>query len=265
VLDVNPQDPLENFRSMADWRKHGGSFNPTGLDELRLSGSAQFSPAALRMLKQRVGQPLFILDLRQESHGYIQGHGVTWQAGHDWVNVGLSHDEVLKREQKALQALEGQPRISLESHHSKRSIRVQGRSVESEEHLVQRTGVHYVRLTATDHLRPDDQELDRFIEAVRGLPPKAWVHMHCRAGKGRTSTFMVLYDMVRNAKDVPFAEIMKRQRLLSNYDVEKLPEVQAWQYPYRKDRAELMKSFYAYAQENPNGRPLLWSQWLTRR
>jgi protein-tyrosine phosphatase len=123
-----------------------------------------------------------------------------------------------------------------------------------------------VRITVTDHTRPFDDEVDRFILAVRALPDSAWAHFHCEAGLGRTTTFMVLYDMLRNANRVSLEDIVGRQRILSNgYDVLLPDEPGNWKAPYAADRAEFVRAFYNYARANPNGRPELWTEWLKLR
>jgi hypothetical protein len=60
---------------------------------------------------------------------------------------------------------------------------------------------------------------DLFSRSAR-LPENAWAHFHCEAGLGRTTTFMVLYDMLRNANRVSLEDIVQRQKILSHgYDV----------------------------------------------
>jgi len=124
-------------------------------------------------------------------------------------------------------------------------------------------GASYVRLTVTDHARPLDHEVDRFILAVRALPENAWAHFHCEAGRGRTTTFMVLYDMLRNANRVSLDDIVRRQKILGyGYDVLQAPESRNWKAPYTADRAAFIRAFYNDARANPNGQPKLWSEWL---
>ena len=124
-------------------------------------------------------------------------------------------------------------------------------------------GANYVRLTITDHARPLDDELDRFVLGVRALPENAWAHFHCEAGLGRTTTFMVLYDMLRNANRVSLEDIVRRQKILSDgYDVLQPAEPENWKAPYATDRAAFVRKFYDYARANPNGRPRLWTEWL---
>src|SRR5207302_4335960 len=133
-----------------------------------------------------------------------------------------------------------------------------------ERDLVSSSGTSYVRLAVTDHTRPLDDTVDRFILAVRGLPQNAWAHFHCEAGLGRTTTFLVLYDMLRNATRVSLEDLVLRQKLLGyGYDVLQPVEAGNWKAPYIDDRIAFVRAFYNYARANPNGRPQLWSEWLT--
>jgi protein-tyrosine phosphatase len=228
-------------------------------DKLRMSGSASYSPAALKQIAKPAKKSkltLYVFDLRQESHGLINDKPVTWQADRDWANADLNHDEAVQRERRLL----GDMKVGDRMGNS------EIKSIETEESLVRSSGHQYVRLTVTDHVRPVDSEVDRFVEAVRDLPEKNWVHFHCRAGKGRTTTFMVLYDMLNNAKTDSFDAIIKRNTELSDdYDVEKIPAQDDWKYVYQKERAAFVQEFYNYAKANPMGKDVLWSQWLRKQ
>jgi hypothetical protein len=133
----------------------------------------------------------------------------------------------------------------------------------TERDIVEAGGAHYVRITVTDHARPLDDEVDRFILAVRALPQDAWAHFHCEAGRGRTTIFMVLYDILRNAAHVSLEDIVRRQKLLGyDYDVLRPAEPGNWKAPYTDDRIAFVRAFYHYARANLNGQPKLWSEWL---
>lgn len=224
-------------------------------DKLHMSGSASYSPRALKVIAKpakKSKMPLYIFDLRQESHGYINDKPVTWQADHDWANADLNHDEAVQRERRLL----GDLRVG----ESLGKIKIN--SLETEESVVRSAGHQYVRLTVTDHLRPTDSEVDRFLEVVRELPEKNWVHFHCRAGKGRTTTFMVMYDMLANAQTDSFDDIINRNAKLSeDYDVMAVVPEGDFRQIYQKERAEFVKAFYDYAKAHPQGKDMLWSQW----
>jgi len=133
----------------------------------------------------------------------------------------------------------------------------------TERDIVEPNRAAYVRLTVTDHARPLDDEVDRFVLAVRTIPENGWAHFHCEAGRGRTTTFMVLYDMLRNATRISLEDIAGRQQLLGyDYDVLRPAGPGNWKAPYTDDRIAFIRAFYDYARANPVGRPRLWSEWL---
>ena len=141
------------------------------------------------------------------------------------------------------------------------NVKVEHASTERD--VVEVNRAAYVRLTVTDHARPLDEEVDRFILAVRTLPENGWAHFHCEAGRGRTTTFMVLYDMLRNATHVSLEDIARRQQLIGyDYDMLRPPDPGNWKAPYTDDRIAFIRAFYDYASANPGAGPQPWSEWL---
>lgn len=252
---TKPQ-PTEPVELVFDKKYAGNAVNYRKNDELKMSGSATLGPKALKEIAKPVKKNktvLYVFDLRQESHGLINDQPVTWQADRDWANADLNHDEAIRRERRQLGDLRVGERIN----------GTEIKSIETEESMVRSSGHQYVRLTVTDHVRPVDSEVDRFIEAIRTMPENSWIHFHCRAGKGRTTTFMVLYDMLVNARYLPFDDIINRNTKLSNdYDVLTVGDPKDWKYPYQKERADFVRAFYEYAKENPRGEKKLWSEWV---
>src|SRR5262245_1156318 len=74
-----------NFRS-------GRSLDPP----LRASGSHQFDVGMLTTVIDRIADDgpelrrVLVVDLRQESHAFVDGRAVSWCADKDWANVGQS-------------------------------------------------------------------------------------------------------------------------------------------------------------------------------
>src|SRR5438477_8257256 len=80
VVDAKADAPLSRFR---DARALG----------LRCSASAQFSLRGWTELKALLPGTLFVVDLRQESHCFADGHALSWYAAMNWGCAGLSAAE----------------------------------------------------------------------------------------------------------------------------------------------------------------------------
>jgi len=275
VWDVAPGQPADlprNFRTTSDPLKPAGEKTPdvTGLADLHAAGSGVFSAAEFKQALARLGGPVTVFDLRQESHVFVNGAPISWYATNDWANVGRSHDEVIRDEGSRSAGIEPGGKLTLCDVNTIKSpanatppIDVVVENASTEQAIVEAMQVNYVRLTVTDHVRPTDAEVDRFVEAVRALPADGWVYFHCRAGKGRTTTFLALYDMLSNARRVSVEDIAHRQELLGDdLDVLQPSPSGSWKAPYTDERIAFVRAFYEYARANPRGRPQLWSEWL---
>ena len=262
-----------NFRTTDDALKAsvGKTASTTGLINLHASGSGEFTADNLKLLLARMHGPVTIFDLRQETHIFANGLPVSWFATRDWGNVGRSQTEIEEAEAAWVQSLGPGSETAVRPGHLVKKgnaesavpqqVIVKEASIERD--LVSSAGASYVRVAVTDHTRPLNEAVDRFIVAVRALPENAWAHFHCEAGLGRTTTFMVLYDMLRNATHVSLENIVRRQKLLGyNYDVLCPAGPANWKAPYMEDRIAFVRAFYDYARANPSGRPQLWSEWL---
>lgn len=262
-----------NFRTTDDPLKPNKSetLATTGLKDLRASGGGEFTPEGLKLLLARTRGPVTVFDLRQETHMFVNDLPISWYASRDWGNVARSQDAIEADEASRVQSLKpwsdiqirpGDP-VKKSSNNSTAPQHLQVDRSSTERDIVGGAGASYVRITVTDHARPLDEEVDRFILAVRALPVDAWAHFHCEAGRGRTTTFMVLYDMLRNANRVSLEDIVRRQKILGyDYDVLQPSKPGDWRAPYTKDRIAFVRAFYDYARANPNGRPQLWTEWL---
>jgi hypothetical protein len=275
IWDIDLKQTLpRNFRTTDNPLKaNKGDQLPAsnGLADLHASGSGEFTADNLKFVLAQAHGPVTVFDLRQETHIFVNGLPISWFATKDWANVGRTQSEIEADEVARVQSLKPGSEIAVRpgeaikkadtASATPQPVIVEQASTERE--LVEANHAAYVRLTVTDHARPLNEEVDRFILAVRALPENGWAHFHCEAGRGRTTTFMVLYDMLRNAARVPMEDIVRRQQLLGyDYDVLRPAAPGDWRAPYTDDRIAFVRAFYNYAHANPNGRPQLWSEWL---
>jgi len=275
VWDVAPELRAElprNFRTTDQplETKDGKLPSAAGLASLHESGGSEFAPAGLKLMLGKLHGPVTVFDLRQETHVFVNDVPISWMATNNWSNVGRTHQAIEAEETARVKATKPGTTLELADDKIKKGTegatppeRITVARAVTEREIVEAAGARYVRVTVTDHARPLDSEVDRFIEAVRAMPADGWAHFHCRAGRGRTTTFMALYDMLRNARTVSVEDIARRQEILGNdYDVLKPAEAGSWKVPITEDRIAFVRAFHEYAKANPNGRPHLWSEWL---
>ena len=172
--------------------------------ENHASGSSQFTAAGLRTLRAAVeraqpGARIVVVDLRQESHGLLHGEPIEWMGPQNQANRGKSPTAICADEQRRLSELGGQ----------------------TEAEVCAGEGLEYVRLPVTDHLTPDDATVRQFLRLAERLEREgAWVHFHCKAGRGRTTTFMALWELFRGRRGlVDVTRVAERQRDLGGVDL----------------------------------------------
>lgn len=252
----------------------GFRMNPSrkGLSGLHMSGSAEFSEgeldAMIPVVRQAAKGPIYVVDLRQESHGLFNGDAVSWYGKHDWGNIGRDTPDVLREESRRLKAAKGKNVVVVKLDKDKCPANPKEEKVfrvMREQQLVERKGLHYIRIAATDHVWPSAQNIDAFLLFLRTLPADAWLHFHCQAGKGRTTTYMALYDMIKNP-DVSLDDILSRQYLLGGaylaYESPALDK-KSWKAACYHQKNVMIKKLYQYVQENrKNNFAQSWSAWL---
>lgn len=237
VFDNNTTKRLpNNFRKSTDPVDNSTNLNLSGLKELNISGSQQFSKFNLELLKKQLpsDKNLVFIDLRQESHGFINGLPISWEGDGDKANMGLSYNQVIARNNAQLANIKiGEP-LTI------KNTTIVPKEVYSEETLIKENNNQYIRIPVTDTKLPTPEMVDLFVSSVTNLPENSWLHFHCKEGIGRTTTFMTMFDMMKNAKTVPLNDIVLRQIKLANLeDKEKGLE--------SANRMAFYNKFYAYA------------------
>lgn len=245
-----PGRDYENFRTTLQEVKSKESVSLAGLKELNVSGSSEFSEKGLTEIRDRIGRPMIVIDLREEPHGFINGLQVSWRDKHNAPNIGATPEQVEKDEEKKLRAAKD----------SDSNVK----SISTEEALCRKLGIGYERIAVTDQSGPEDRDVDQFISFVVSLPPDSWPHFHCKAGMGRTTCFMAMYDMMHNASNVSLEDIIERQHLLGGADMFNTKHSDPWEEQGMNMRADFLREFYQYCRESGGRFKESWSSWHSR-
>ncbi len=268
---IHEQGLPNHFRTTTGVWARAAETPPTrlGLDTLMASGSEQPSLSELAGVIRRAGENVIVVDLRQESHAYLGEHPVSWYGTKNWANKGKSQAEVEVDERSRIDALSKSRSAVVARVYAKDSeghlSNVQTEETayllaQSEARATCSLGLGYLRIPVCDHSHPLDADVDRFIFFIRGLAPGTWLHFHCHAGDGRTTTFMLLYDMLRNAGVLGLEELAARQYLLGGVDVLHTPHT-GWKEELYNERAAFIGRFFEYARTR-DFKTVSWSEHL---
>ena len=267
IFDAKNKNTLpRSFRTTENSSTISTGVSTVGLQNLNIAGSAQFSEQQLRNAIHILKRPIVIVDLRQESHGFINGYAVSWYTVNNWANANMADEQVAQDESQRLAKLRTEKGVTLTIYNNKKRKYLENakpiiltvNTVESESDLAKQYQLGYQRFYVTDRKPPADDTVDHFISFVKQLPPGTTLYFHCRAGKGRTTTFMTMYDMMRNAKQVSFKDIVARQNQIGGINLARYET----DNPYSEQRSQFIQNFYEYCRSNQDNFITTWQEWL---
>ena len=236
---------------------------------LSCSGSAQFSAGGWRTLRAEAArrQPasFVVVDLRKESHGFLNGAAVSWYAAvGNWGCAGLSPADAAELERLRLVIVANSPQVSVGTKALVQSLVQLGtpggdtwdvQEVSDERQLVEAGGdARYVRIGIDDHCPPDAAALAALSDLFDAVPAGTHLHFHCRGGKGRTSTAMALLDMHQHAGDTPFTDIVRRQAERSGYALDRDVDDALAKSTHLRERWAMLQRFYSACAERNAGK-----------
>lgn len=220
------------------------------------SGSGQFSESGWHALRSRLAHvqqgDLCVVDLRKESHGFLNGAAVSWYAGRNWACAGLTADESAERERVRLASLAVGDEVVVTTKAAVQQGLAGGTvwpvlRTSTEQALIEQAGARYVRIPINDHCRPDDHAIAAMLELFSSLPTGSHVHFHCRGGKGRTSTALAMLDIYLRAGVDSLASIVTRQQALAGYALDsRSTEPATFKAPLRRERWLMLEAFHAH-------------------
>eukprot|EP00475_Leptophrys_vorax_P029948 TRINITY_DN44409_c0_g1_i1.p1 TRINITY_DN44409_c0_g1~~TRINITY_DN44409_c0_g1_i1.p1 ORF type:complete len:437 (-),score=81.03 TRINITY_DN44409_c0_g1_i1:61-1371(-) len=291
------------------------------MDEgLQASASAQLTQGHLAHILKKIGREdcpgsVTVVDLRQESHGFANGIPFSWYRCRNLINFGKTKSAALICEIEALDNLQANINKGLMPSITLHEIRVKllgsvytaeelvlepPVSIESEEQICSKLGMKYVRFPVVDHHHPDEIVADAFVRFITGLlaqdfkdsdnlPEKRqWLHFHCKGGRGRSTSFIAMYEMLRyysglqkgtdlndevSPKNKTVEDFVLRQSELGGSHLFKPPKCKnkQWKMVAFKNRERFLRSFHEYceylSQQNELGAAprQSWYDWIDIR
>jgi hypothetical protein len=230
IPDIEPgkETESEHFRNAMTLQSH----------PYRASGSHQLNVQQFRdLLSSNVVAKyrpsiIYLVDLRQETHGFLDDIAYSWYADNDFGNVGQPLDWIVNEEKIRLLFLEALTKarvfkIAADPSDNRAQQRMTPTSYQDiavgtarteeqafdDRKIVSPTFdsiVQYVRIPVTDHCAPDQDALNTLKDLATEAPSDAWFHFHCHGGDGRTTTFLALYDMLcwkKSSKTLPDLDV----------------------------------------------------------
>jgi len=269
---------VQNFRSSDDrWLDPSVIFAKEGLKNLQASGSNQYTKEGLALLVNKLKERtknIVVVDLRHDDHLFVNGLNVSTFETKEALLRPRSPEEITQSEKTLKEALLKEKNLKLHAIDTRYPknvffdrfvLTLKPVTVETPEEIVTKLGVEYLLIGSKRFSEVSDSDVDCFISHVLSKPSDTWYHFHCKKGKSRTTFFLVLLDMMRNADKLTLEEIVKRQRLIGGIDLFDIsPKDPSWvnEVTAKKQWVVVLARFHRYAVENKASNfKMLWSDW----
>lgn len=232
------------------------NFRDLSIFGINAIASAQFSEDELKKVRKKYpGEKIVILDLRQESHGFINGKSVLWRSYFETINHGKTVSEIISDEKSRLKIAKKDKEIVISevverdrSNGWYKTISpkiVTVNKVIIEKELAREKGFGYQRFPVRDFDKPDEKEFARMVHFIKNLPADEKIYVHCSVGKGgRSGMFLVAFDIIKNGKKTSLDEIFKRQNALGSAKLDEISEEEAWNIELAKARLKMLEDLY---------------------
>ena len=191
-----------------------------------------------------------MLDFRQEPHSHIAGIPITWFRPYV-SDRELGTDNMMSMEDDFIDFLKSTSSVQVDSvkwtggqdYEVLRSELIDNDTVLSNAEMVERNGARYVRYHVP--VVPNDRqviEFEAFVEEVS--EQDLTLYFQCWDGTGRSSEFMVMYDILKNGSAVSLKTIADRHAAMGGINVLNLPPQGSPNYPRSVMRRDFIIDYY---------------------
>lgn len=190
------------------------------IDGLNMSGSQQFTPTQLGNIIKEINNPrIFIVDLRQEAHGFINDMAVSYHNNAIYPFECLDCKDTLLMERSLFGKIKPGDDVNLYKVKGDFVKTIKAETIALEPDLAEKNNVNYELFAVKDGSIPVPTVVDKFVTFAKNVPQGSHVHFHCKEGEGRTTTFMCLYEMMYNTNNLSLDEILKQQLDAGGIDI----------------------------------------------
>ena len=214
-----------------------GAPNFRGVEERGVYGVAQPTVEGLKSVLDKMGakeRTVAWTTMREEPVVYIQGRSYSLRLqDHPFANLeehpGISTEQVEAQERQLkdevlTEAMKNGGRILLHGESvdpdsgefslTQEWVRITPQDVQTPREVfeaVKKEGyqVDYARIPITDEQAPEDKDFDALVNRMQGFDSDTPLIFNCHAGRGRTTTSMVIADLMRWRESNPDRPIQK--------------------------------------------------------
>lgn len=137
---------------------------------------------------------------------------------------------------------------------------------QSEGDMVRALGAQYIQIPVTDHDAPNPADIDDLVKlytgassAATGIPNDATnvFHLHCSAGKGRTSMAFIVYTILKKGDTLSLKELIQQIQDLRDYNLLALVDKKTGAVTQKTNgftkRLNTIRQFYIYRNDSGIG------------
>lgn len=226
------------------------------IPSLNISGSSEFTLSQLVNIKNKISNNnVVIVDLRQESHGFVNDVPFSIYSFYELINNGLDTDKTIDSEKQALKSIKKDSTVLIFNKEPVLEKTITVNEVKSESDIVNGYGLDYRRFSVRDGSIPSTKVVDDFVNFIKELPSTTHIHFHCLEGEGRTTTFMALHQMMKNTEKLSLDSILNEQINVGGIVLTN-----------NKSRHKFLEYFYEYSLENISTNfKTPYSEWLSTK
>lgn len=251
-------DPIPKKRLKNDCCR---KINPQGLAELKAYGSGTiYFPDFRKYLSEKTKsgeiKKLFVVNLLSDEIYYYKDRCLRWYGLHYKKNrLGeflFTHKPYKTIHTKFIRLIYGTPPVHDISQ------------LQTERQIIQELGGHYYDpFKNKKNWLGNSNFIEGMIQFFESIPKDAHLYIHCVHGRGRTTTFLVFYDIFKNAKTVPLKDITDRHYCLGREDVlnTELWAKGTWTQSALNARKELVTRFYNFMADPKGYGYQSWPEW----